>query len=346
VSLGLELRGLGMSYYRNATPALSDFTLTVRPGDRVSLLGPSGSGKSTALLVAGGHLEPSKGTVIIDGRDVTRIPAHRRNIRSMFQSLALFPHMTVAENISFPLLMAHNNSQNRESAVREILSAVQLSGFQDRRIQTLSGGQRQRVALARAVVSNPKAVLLDEPLAALDRSLRKEVLDFLIAFFQDRQIPVIAVGHDQEEALAFGTQVVILNHGRIVQAATPREILDHPATAFVAEFMDTLNVFRGHLDGTSVFRSGSLRFSLPQQTKRNVVAIGVRAPNLRLSDRGEIPCTVLYSRPDYNRLKLRARLSDGRSVEANLPLDGAGGIHAGANIALAFDPAEALTFTE
>jgi ABC-type Fe3+/spermidine/putrescine transport system ATPase subunit len=334
-----------MVYKGQTAPALSDFSLSVSSGERLSMLGPSGSGKSTALLVAGGHLQPTKGSVIIDGRDVTGTPAEKRNVRSMFQGLALFPHMTIAENVEFPLRMAGVSGTRRRSTVRDVLLAVQLAGFEDRRIQTLSGGQRQRVALARAVVSEPRVLLLDEPLAALDRRLRKELLEFLVGFFRDSMTPVVFVGHDQEETFAFGTTIMIVNEGRMIQTATPDELLRSPATCFVAEFLETHNVFHGRMDDTGSFRSGPLRLSVPRQDDA-CVAIGLQPRSLTLDEAGEISCTVLYTRSVYDRCILRAALPDGRSVQADLASRDSCPLRAGDSIVLGFDPSAVLFFRE
>lgn len=343
----LRMSHVGLTYDGQSEPALTNFSLTVRRGERISVVGPSGSGKSTILLIAGGHLEPTSGSVWINGADVTKLPARSRGVRSMFQSLALFPHMTVAENIAFPLRMARIDKRTAAREVDRILEAVHLRGFAPRRIQTLSGGQRQRVALARAMVSDPKAVLLDEPLAPLDRTLRRELLDFLVEFFRDRKTPVILVGHDQEEALAFGTSVLVLESGQTAQFGEAEELLEKPATAFVAEFLGAHNVFRGHLQSDGVFVSQELLLPLGRvDVAFPVAAIGIKPASLRFGETGPLRCTALYSRRDADRLKLRARLDDGRPIDAHLHWADKPLIRGGESISLGFDPRDVLLLPE
>jgi putative spermidine/putrescine transport system ATP-binding protein len=228
--------------------ALDDVSIDVRKGEFLTLLGPSGSGKTTTLKIVAGFIKPDAGDVTLQGRDVTGVPAHKRGIGLVFQHYALFPHMTAAANIAFPLRvrrMARNEIADR---VRRALDLVRLSGLGDRYARQLSGGQQQRIALARAIVFEPALLLMDEPLGALDRKLRDAMQLEISRISRELGITVIYVTHDQEEALALSDRIAIYNAGRIEQLGTGEELYETPATLFAASFMGESTVFRGHLD--------------------------------------------------------------------------------------------------
>jgi spermidine/putrescine ABC transporter ATP-binding subunit len=222
--------------------AVDDVSLHVDAGEFLTLLGPSGCGKTTLLRMLSGFEEPTRGSIRIGGADVTRLPPYRRNVNQVFQSYALFPHLTVAENIGFGLRMQKVPAAELAERVREVVELVSLAGFEHRRPHELSGGQRQRVALARAIVPRPQVLLLDEPLSALDAKLRQQMRLELKRLQKRLGMTFVFVTHDQEEALTLSDRVAVLNAGRIEQLGTPTAIYHRPATAFVADFLGEANL--------------------------------------------------------------------------------------------------------
>ena len=217
--------------------ALDNVDLEVRSGEFITLLGPSGSGKTTLLMVLAGFTRPDYGSVRFGDREVIRMPPHRRDVGMVFQNYALFPHMTVAGNIAFPLRMRGVAKGDTGERVESALATVQLDGFAERRIDQLSGGQKQRVALARAIVFEPRILLMDEPLSALDKKLRDHMQIELRHLHEKLGMTTVYVTHDQREALTMSDRIAVINHGRLVQCDAPRTIYDHPATPFVANFI-------------------------------------------------------------------------------------------------------------
>ncbi len=241
----IEFDCVSKSY--GATRALDNFSLSIQAGEFVTLLGSSGSGKSTALNALAGFMPADEGQVRIDGRSVNAEPPERRNIGMVFQSYSLFPHMTVAQNVAFPLKMRGITGEESSRRVQEALDVVRLGAFGNRRPQQLSGGQQQRVAIARAIVFNPPVLLMDEPLGALDLKLR-EALQFEIKEIQHRlNCTVVYVTHDQREALAMSDRIVVLRDGRIEQLGSPADMYDRPATRFVADFIGQTNLLHADL---------------------------------------------------------------------------------------------------
>jgi putative spermidine/putrescine transport system ATP-binding protein len=228
--------------------ACDDVDLEVRRGEFVTLLGPSGSGKTTTLRMIAGFTTPSSGSIAIDGRDVTGVPPHRRNVGMVFQSYALFPHMTAAQNVAFPLQLRRVPKDVTRDRVDEALRLVKLAGFGDRYPRELSGGQQQRIALARAVVFDPLLLLMDEPLGALDRKLREALQLEIMRVSRERGATVLYVTHDQEEALVMSDRIAIFNQGRIEQIGSGEDLYDRPATLFVAEFIGESNIIRGRFE--------------------------------------------------------------------------------------------------
>ncbi|MDO6407997.1 spermidine/putrescine ABC transporter ATP-binding protein PotA [Pantoea phytobeneficialis] len=233
----------GISKAFDGKSIISDFQLTIRHGEFITLLGPSGCGKTTILRLIAGLEEADNGRIILDGNDITDTPAEHRHINTVFQSYALFPHMSVFENVAFGLRMQKTPADEITRRVNEALAMVQLESFAQRRPQQLSGGQQQRVAIARAVVNRPKVLLLDESLSALDYKLRKQMQNELKALQRKLGITFVFVTHDQEEALTMSDRIVVMRDGRIEQDGTPREIYEEPANLFVARFIGEINVF-------------------------------------------------------------------------------------------------------
>ena len=225
--------------------AVDGVDLEVRAGEFFSMLGPSGSGKTTCLRMIAGFEAPSEGRIELGGRDVTGLPPYDRDVNTVFQDYALFPHMTVIENVEYGLRVKKVSREQRRSRADEALAMVQLSGFADRKPAQLSGGQRQRVALARALVNRPQVLLLDEPLGALDLKLRQAMQIELKEIQQGVGFTFVYVTHDQEEALTMSDRLAVFSHGRIEQIGTPAEVYENPATGFVAGFVGTSNVLSG-----------------------------------------------------------------------------------------------------
>jgi spermidine/putrescine transport system ATP-binding protein len=245
----VSLQGVAKCY--GETTALADTDLDIAAGEYVVLLGPSGSGKTTLLSILGGFVEPSAGRVIIDGKDVTGLPAARRPTATVFQDYALFPHMSVAANIAFGLAMRGMGKAQRLKKAEEMLALVGLKGFGRRGVHQLSGGQRQRVALARAVAVDPAVLLLDEPLGALDLALRRQMQEELVRLQRQLNATFVHVTHDQEEAMSIADRVVVMKDGRIEDVGPPARIYLKPASLFAARFMGENNVLEGQVVGSA-----------------------------------------------------------------------------------------------
>jgi putative spermidine/putrescine transport system ATP-binding protein len=240
LSADVSLEGIRKTY--GDVVAVDSVDLTVADGEFFTLLGPSGSGKTTTLRVIAGFERPDTGRVTLGGADITQQPPYARDVNTVFQDYALFPHMTVAENVGYGLKVKGVPRRERATQVAEVLKMVRLDGYGDRKPVQLSGGQRQRVALARSIVNQPKVLLLDEPLGALDLKLRQEMQVFLKALQRDLGMTFIYVTHDQEEALTMSDHVAVFNEGRIEQVGSPLDVYARPATEFVAGFVGTSNI--------------------------------------------------------------------------------------------------------
>ncbi len=251
--MSLVVRNLTKRFTARGTPAVADVSFTAPAGGITTLLGPSGSGKSTVLRVVAGLEQPDSGQILFGENDVTKVPAQKRGLGFVFQSYALFKHMTVRKNIAFGLDVRKDGQRGQSGKeatsrkVEELLSLVQLDGLGDRYPAQLSGGQRQRVAFARALAIEPKMLLLDEPFGALDAQVRVELRDWLRRFHEEQHVTTLLVTHDQEEAAEVSDHVVVMHEGHVAQAGTPREIYDRPATPFVAGFVGGANVLHGQM---------------------------------------------------------------------------------------------------
>ena len=239
----IELHDLKKEF--DGTPVLRGISLDIKSREFVTLLGPSGCGKTTTLRIIGGFEQPDSGDVLFEGRRLNDVPPYRREINTVFQRYALFPHLNVAENIAFGLHIKKMNPAEIKLKTREMLSLVGLSGFEARDVTSLSGGQQQRVAIARALVCEPRVLLLDEPLGALDLKLRKDMQIELKRIQQRTGVTFIYVTHDQEEALTMSDRIIVMNHGVIQQVGSPTDIYNEPENAFVADFIGESNIIDG-----------------------------------------------------------------------------------------------------
>ena len=268
--------------------AVDGIDLHVPVGEFFSLLGPSGCGKTTTLRLIAGFEQPTAGRILLDGRDVARTPPHHRNVNTVFQSYALFPFLSVFDNVAFGLRYKHISKSEAATKVREALALVQLEGFEKRRPSQLSGGQQQRVALARALVLNPSVLLLDEPLGALDAKLRKALQIELKALQETVGITFIYVTHDQEEALTMSDRLAVMSNGRIQQIGSPAEVYEEPSTAYVADFLGVSNLMSALGDGGGRLRLGDFPFTATHGdlSARGPMRVVIRPERVQLEDQG------------------------------------------------------------
>jgi spermidine/putrescine ABC transporter ATP-binding subunit len=292
-SIAVELHGVSKRF-GNIT-ALDDVSLAVRRGELITLLGPSGCGKTTLLNLVAGFLMPEQGEIAIEGRRVTEVPTYRREIGIMFQSYALFPHMSVAANVGYGLKMRRIAKAEIARRVADALALIKLAGLEDRKPRQLSGGQQQRVALARALVIRPKVLLLDEPFSALDRNLRASMQVELKEIQRKLGVTTIFVTHDQSEALSLSDRIAVIAHGRVRQLGAPDEIYRRPIDRFVASFVGDVNVLRARLEridgATAAVVLGPARVLVPARTLQgaetgSMVDLFVRPEELRVATPG------------------------------------------------------------
>ncbi len=309
--------------------AVSGVDLDIADGEFFSMLGPSGSGKTTTLRMIAGFELPTEGRVLLKGRDVTGVPPFDRDVNTVFQDYALFPHMAVGDNVGYGLMVRKVSRRDREERVREALRMVRLDGYEGRQPGQLSGGQRQRVALARALVNRPSVLLLDEPLGALDLKLREEMQIELKAIQAEVGITFIYVTHDQEEALTMSNRVAVFNGGRVEQVGTPADIYEHPATTFVAGFVGTSNLLTGPAaravigeDGVFTVRPEKIRLADPNAqvaddeasvrgTVREVVYLG---PDTRYIVELELGGQLVVTQQNLETSSMEALTAHGRPV--------------------------------
>jgi ABC-type Fe3+/spermidine/putrescine transport system ATPase subunit len=280
------LRIDGLTVRFGSVTALDGLDLTVRGGELFVLLGGSGSGKTTLLRAIGGFVTPAAGSIVLNGADLARVPPHRRPVNTVFQSGALFPHLSVAANIGFGPRQRGMPRGEVAARVEELLALVRLEGYGARRPHELSGGQQQRVALARGLAAEPALLLLDEPLSALDRGLRAETAAELARLQKRLGTTFIQVTHDQQEALTMADRIGVMRAGRMVQVGTPREIFEAPANRFVAEFMGVGNLWEGVVlaDGLSMELPGVATVRLAGAASPGAAVLGLRAERIRIGD--------------------------------------------------------------
>jgi putative spermidine/putrescine transport system ATP-binding protein len=326
--------------------AVNGIDLEVADGEFFSMLGPSGSGKTTTLRMIAGFELPTEGRILLHGQDVSRRPPFERDVNTVFQDYALFPHMSVSENVAYGLMIRKVPKSDREARVAEALRMVRLEGFERRRPSQLSGGQRQRVALARALINRPRVLLLDEPLGALDLKLREEMQLELKQIQQQVGITFIYVTHDQEEALTMSDRIAVFNAGRIEQIGTPADVYERPSTRFVAGFVGTSNLLTGAAalsilgsDGTFTVRPEKIRLAAPDEsagpdetatsgTIRQVVYVG---PDTRYHVALDAGGELVVTQQNLATSSMEALATEGKAVrliwkrQHNLPIGGSGG---------------------
>lgn len=335
---GLTLQGISKSF--GAVKAVDNVSLQVPHGTFVCLLGPSGCGKTTLLRMIAGLEDPTGGHIEIDGQDITGQPAHMRDFGMVFQSLALFPHLTVGENIAYPLRIRGVSQEEQKKRVDELLNLVHLPTLAGRSIAQLSGGQRQRVAIARALALSPRLFLLDEPLSALDAKLREAMQVELRQLQQQLGITTIVVTHDQREAMTMADMVVVMGEGRIRQAAPPVEIYRHPADTFVAGFIGLTNLIPAKTDsaGRVCAAGGTIAgLSLPQGI--TTATLSVRPEDVQLGplQSDAIPGRIVFVRDLGSTIEIFVDAGGSQIVAVTPPRDRTG-LTAGANVGITFPP--------
>ena len=324
----------------NSVVAVDDVDLEIAEGEFFSLLGPSGSGKTTVLRMIAGFENPTGGAVLLQGRDVTSQAPYDRDVNTVFQDYALFPHMTVLQNVEYGLKVKGVKKTERRRRASEMLESVRLGHFGSRRPNQMSGGQRQRVALARALVNRPKVLLLDEPLGALDLKLREEMQVELKTIQRDVGITFVFVTHDQGEALSMSNRIAVFNRGRIEQVGTPREIYGHPTTAFVAGFVGTSNLLDPD-DSERIMGVRQTHSVRPERIRIVYSADGVAD--------GEVAVDGVVSDVQYLGADCRVRVDivgtggSSRHLLASVPSDGLAGVAIGGDIRLAWPRFAAFT---
>ncbi len=271
---GLHLKGISKSF--GGTRAVEPTDLTFAEGELTALLGPSGCGKTTLLRMIAGLEAPSTGSILLSGRNITELPAHKRKFGMVFQSFALFPHLTVRDNVAYSLAISGTPRGDAARKADELLDLVQLGGFGDRRIGELSGGQRQRVAIARALAQEPDVFLLDEPMSALDAKLREEMQVELRLLQQRLGITTIVVTHDQREAMTMADSIVVMSNGRVEQMGSPQDIYHRPENAFVADFIGKANFFDGIVRSDGIDVGGAMLTAPAEYLKGSPVRVAIR----------------------------------------------------------------------
>ncbi len=315
-ALPITIRGVTKTYGR--VHALDDVDLDIRSGEFLTLLGPSGSGKTTLLMVLAGFIRPDRGSLRFGDDEVIRLPPHKRDLGMVFQNYALFPHMTVAGNVAYPLRLRGISKAEAAERVEKALETVQLGGYGARRITQLSGGQKQRVALARAIVFEPRILLMDEPLSALDKKLRERMQIELRHLHDKLGMTTVYVTHDQREALTMSDRIAVINHGRVMQIDTPSRIYDHPANRFVADFIGESTFLPVGRDGPVVAYEGQ-PLSYTDTPPSGDLVLMIRPERLRIltgeareANRFEATVTdIVYQGDSY---LMYARLADGAEV--------------------------------
>jgi spermidine/putrescine transport system ATP-binding protein len=330
----------------SAVNALDHVSIQIRQGEFFTLLGPSGCGKTTLLRLIAGFETPTSGTILLDGADITHLPPNKRPVNTVFQSYALFPHLTVAENVGFGLMMQGRPKAEMAATVERMLALVKLEPLAGRKTSQLSGGQQQRVALARALAPQPKVLLLDEPLSALDLKLRKEMQIELKRLQTETGITFVFVTHDQEEALTMSDRIGVMSAGKLQQVGTPKDIYTRPVNRFVASFIGETNFLPATATSGGVRLDCGALVEMPMPTPTGKVTLTVRPEQVRLcspDEPGAIPAQVRHLVYFGTDTHCHLDLSDGAEVVARVqsPANGEAGLSAGQSVAIRFAPGAA-----
>lgn len=332
--------------FDGATRVVDRIDLTIEPGEFFALLGPSGCGKTTSLRMIAGFEEPDAGRIIVGGEDLTETPVHRRDMGMIFQSYALFPHRTVAENVAFGLRMRSLPKHEIAARVAQALRLVALEGYDARRPAQLSGGQQQRVALARAIVIRPRVLLCDEPLAALDRKLRQSMQLELKSLQRELGVTTIFVTHDQEEAMTISDRIAVMNLGRIEQIGAPREVYNRPRTRFVADFIGDINLIEGEWRAGAFVADGTA-LPAPAGAPSGAATIAIRPERVRLTRavaaalKGRVTSLTFVS----GQVHYRVRLDSGREIAVKVN-EGAGDFAVGAEAGVDWAPSDVVVLSD
>jgi spermidine/putrescine transport system ATP-binding protein len=310
-----------VSHRFGATKVLDDVSLSIAPGSYTVLLGPSGSGKTTLLSILGGFLRPSKGKVLINGKDCTRLAPAKRPTATVFQDYALFPHMTVGDNVGFGLRMKGVAQDKRDAKAKEMLAVVGLQEAFSKKPHELSGGQRQRVALARALVVQPAVLLLDEPLGALDLKLRRQMQDELKAIQKRVGTAFVHVTHDQEEAMALADHVVVMNNGRIEDEGTPERVYAQPATRFSAGFMGESTILKGRVNANGKVATPIGTFAVPLDGATGEVLLALRPEHVSMGGTIRVIVKDVVYQGSFKRLLAQCELAPQIELLAKVPAE-------------------------
>ncbi len=321
----LELKGIEKSF--GSSEVLNGIDLKIKQGEFITFLGSSGCGKTTTLRIIAGLEMPDKGQVILEGRDVTRLEPHERDVNTVFQNYALFPHMNVEANVGYALKLRRMPKPEIKEKVKKILELVQLSGYEKRMPQELSGGQKQRVAIARALVNNPKVLLLDEPLGALDLQLRRAMQLELKKLQKKLGITFLYITHDQEEAINMSDRIVVMNKGVLEQIGTPDEVYNHPTSSYVATFVGNANIVRGKIiqiqgeEALVEISTGKIKVIIDPDREQigQEITIAVRAENILVCEecKEALPAVILEKSFSGGQLRMVIGLEDGKEIIAS-----------------------------
>jgi putative spermidine/putrescine transport system ATP-binding protein len=352
----LQIKGIKKQY--GPVVAVQNVDLQVERGEFLTFLGPSGSGKSTTLYIVAGFEDPTAGDILLDGKSILSTPSHKRNIGMVFQRYTLFPHLSVGENIAFPLKVRRLPKATIDAKVKEMLRLVRLEGFEDRKPAQMSGGQQQRVALARALAYDPPILLMDEPLSALDKKLREEIQHEIRRIHQQTEVTILYVTHDQEEALRLSDRIAVFSKGVIDQIGTGPELYAEPRTRFVAEFIGDSNFLSCDLVSTSAGRAtvtlgGQTMFhqipvhgDVAPRTKASLMLRPERVRLSRMQSENSFPVTVSDITFLGNNIHVSTELANGEALSVRLPFghEAITGLSRGDKVQIAFDPEAAHVF--
>lgn len=349
--IAVRFEGISKSY--GDSTVLHSLDLNVKRGEFLTLLGPSGSGKTTMLNIISGAIQPSSGKVYLDGRDVTDVPARDRGLGMVFQNYALMPHMTVFENVAFPLRVRKWKSDELRNRVMQTLDKVGLGQFAQRKPKELSGGQQQRVSIARCLAYSPSIILMDEPLGALDKKLRDQLQQEIKSLHRDIGTTLIYVTHDQEEALNLSDTICLMNHGRIEQLGTPAQLYFDPANRFTADFVGESNIFSGSMRQPDLIETATgmqLRVSSSSSAPGDPVEVLVRPENIRVIQDGDSSTedNVLSAVVEQlsfvgGRTRIEARVGSQRILATQVSVRDTSAIQPGSKILLAWSSMNSVT---